>query len=148
MVDETVQAAKIAALADAVRRIREVLPSSAADLETDRTAREVVVLNLFVAIQEALSLATHWLADQGRVTPGAYRDTFVALAEQGVIDAELAQRLARAAGFRNLIAHQYGALDTERVFAIASSDLDDLLELCRALAAPTPADRSAPRKSE
>ena len=57
MVDETVQAAKTAAVLDAVRRIREVLPATPEELRDDRTAREVVTLNLFVAIQESLDLA-------------------------------------------------------------------------------------------
>lgn len=32
---------------------------------SDRTAREVVTLNLFLALQESIALATHWLADEG-----------------------------------------------------------------------------------
>ena len=47
MVDETVQAAKTAAVLDAVRRVREVLPDTPEELREDRTAREVVTLNLF-----------------------------------------------------------------------------------------------------
>jgi uncharacterized protein YutE (UPF0331/DUF86 family) len=134
VVDPAVQAAKTAAVTDAIRRIHEVLPASADALRSDRTAREIVILNLFVAIQECLSLATHWLADAGRAVPGSYAEVFQALADQGVIDRGLAGRLARAAGFRNLIAHQYGAIDTRRLFGVASSDLDDLLDFCRTLA--------------
>lgn len=133
MVDEAVKAAKIAAISDAVHRIRQVLPRSAADLVADRTTREIILLNLFVAIQECLSLATHHLADSGRSVPATYGEVFLALSEAGVIDRNLAQKLVAAAGFRNLIAHQYGAVDTARLYAIASNDLDDLLEFCRAL---------------
>lgn len=134
MVDPVVQAARIAAVRDAVARIREVLPRTAGAIAADRTAREVVVLNLFVAIQECLSLAAHWLADAGRVVPASYADVFRALADVHVIDHDLATRLIRAAGFRNLIAHQYGAVDAARLHAIASTDVADLLEFCRALA--------------
>src|SRR5438445_2130658 len=112
--DEAVQAAKIAAITDAVQRIREVLPASAEALRADRTAREIVILNLFVAVQECLALATHWPADAGWSVPASYGDVFLALAEHSVIDRELAQRLATAAGFRNLIAHQYGAIKADR----------------------------------
>lgn len=135
MVDERVRAAKVAAIRDAVHRIREVLPSTPADLEANRTSREIVVLNLFVAIQESISLANHWLADAGLTVPSTYGDVFLALAQNGLVSRELAQRLSRAAGFRNLVAHQYGAIDTARVFAIASHNVDDLLGLCRLIAA-------------
>jgi uncharacterized protein YutE (UPF0331/DUF86 family) len=43
-------------------------------------------------------------------------------------------RLAAASGLRNLIAHQYGALDLARIHEIASSSLEDLLDFCEALA--------------
>jgi uncharacterized protein YutE (UPF0331/DUF86 family) len=130
VVDAAVVAARVAAIRDAVARVRQVLPRDAAALEGDRTAREIVVLNLFVALQETVSLATHWLADAGRDVPGSYREIFLALAERGKVPRDLAERLASAAGFRNLVAHQYGVLDPVRVHAMASRELGDLLEFC------------------
>ena len=127
-------ARKVAAIRDATARIRDVLPESADALAADRTAREVVVLNLMVAVQEAIDLATHWVADAGWLVPEAYRDLFVALAEHGIIDADLAVRLAAAAGLRNLIAHRYGALDWRRIHEIASGELGDLEDFCAAVA--------------
>jgi len=100
----------------------------------DRTAREVVVLNLFVALQECLSLATHWLADDGRSVPESYRETFLDLSRHGVIEPELASRLAAASGLRNLVAHQYGAIDPGRIYEIASMEMEDLLSFCATLA--------------
>lgn len=134
MVDKTLVAAKTAAIRDAVRRIRETLPSDVEAFLEDRTAREVVTLNLFMAIQEAIALATHWLADAGWDVPQTQADVFSALCAHQVIDPDLSERLRSAAGLRNLIAHQYGVLDFRRIFAIASGDLDDLLALCRRLA--------------
>ena len=130
MVDEAVVAAKVAAIRDAVDRIRGVLPLEATAFEVDRTTREVVILNLFVALQETVSLATHWLADAGLDVPGSYREIFLALAERAKVPRDLAGRLASAAGFRNLVAHQYGVLDPARVHAIASKELGDLLDFC------------------
>lgn len=134
MVDEGLLAAKIAAVRDACARIRSVLPQEPGVFLADRTIREIVVLNLFVALQECLSLATHWLADAGLDVPPTYGDVFRRLAERGIIPPDLAARLAAASGFRNLVAHQYGALDWTRVFAIASQQLGDLLAFCDELA--------------
>ena len=134
MVDKAVLAKKIASVRDAVERIRAVLPASAEVFASDRTLREVVVLNLFVALQDCVSLAAHWLADQGVEVPAGYREMFLALANDGVLDPGLAQRLAAASGLRNLIAHQYGVLDSARIYEIASSNLDDLLKFCEVLA--------------
>lgn len=134
MVDKVILAAKVAAIRDATQRIRTVLPPTADAFLADRTSREVVTLNLFLALQESIALATHWLADEGWDVPQTHGQAFSALAERGVIDAELATRLRAAAGLRNLIAHRYAAIDFRRLFAIASEDLEDLERFCRQLA--------------
>lgn len=119
---------------DAVARVRAVLPQQVDDFRADRTAREVVVLNLLVAIQECIDLAAHWLADEGWDVAESYREIFLALAEHGVVDPVLAERLASAAGLRNLIVHRYGNVDWARVHQIGSGELDALLEFAAALA--------------
>lgn len=134
MVDSAVLARKLAAIRDAVGRVRDVLPDSVETFRSDRTAREVVTLNLFLALQESIALATHWLADAGWDVPHSYGEVFTVLADRGVLERELALRLRAAAGLRNLIAHQYGIVDVDRIFAIASNDLGDLLAFCQQLA--------------
>ena len=134
VVDSALLAAKIAAVRDATARVRAVLPASVEAFIADRTAREVVTLNIFVAIQACLDLAAHWLADAGWDMPGAYADVFTALARHAVIPHELATRLAADAAFRNLVAHQYGVLDWRRVYARATSDLGDFDTFCATLA--------------
>ena len=134
MVDKSVLAARLASVRDAVTRIRSVLPKDEAAFLADRTAREVVLLNLFVALQDILSLATHWLSDDGEVVPQSYRDVFRLFGERGVIPDDLAKRLASAAGLRNLVAHQYAVIDWQRIHEIASLHLGDLLLFCETLA--------------
>ena len=63
-----------------------------------------------------------------------YGDVFLALAEHEVIDRELARKLVAASGLRNLIAHQYGAIDADRLHAIDTGSLEDLLGFTRVLA--------------
>ena len=128
MVDSYVLARSLADVRDAVARIRAVLPADPASFERDRTAREVVVLNLFVALQNCLTVATHWLADAKLDVPAGYREALLALRDRGVLQADLAERLAAAAGLRNLIAHRYGVLDWRRVHDVASTRLADLLQ--------------------
>jgi uncharacterized protein YutE (UPF0331/DUF86 family) len=134
MVDRAILAEKIAAVRDAVARIREVLPPEPDAFLRDRTVREVVVLNLFVALQECMSLAAHWLSDAGLDVPQSYAQVFLGLGERGILPSDLAARLAVAAGLRNLLAHRYGVLDWTRIYEIASTQLDDLLLLCEVLA--------------
>ncbi len=134
MVDKILLAKKLAAIRDATLRVRSVLPNEREAFEHDRTVREVVVLNLFVALQGCLDVASHWVSDEGWDVPSSYRELFELLSTHGVIEPTLAQRLVAASGFRNLIAHQYGALDWRRVFDIARDGTADLDAFCAALA--------------
>jgi uncharacterized protein YutE (UPF0331/DUF86 family) len=138
VVDRALLAARVAAVRDAVSRIRSVLPPDPAAFEADRTVREVVILNLFVALQDVLSLATHWLSDEGTAVPQGYREVFLLMGERGSIPRDLTARLAAAAGLRNLVAHQYAVIDWRRIHEIASLHLDDLLLFCEELARKAP----------
>jgi uncharacterized protein YutE (UPF0331/DUF86 family) len=135
VVDRALVATKIAAVRDATARVQAVLPASIEAFLADRTAREVVTLNAFVAIQDCLDLAAHWIADAGWEMPETYGDVFAALARHAIIPQELAERLGAAAAFRNLVAHQYGVLDWRRVHTLATSHLADLDAFCALLAA-------------
>jgi uncharacterized protein YutE (UPF0331/DUF86 family) len=79
--------------------------------------------------------------------PGTYGDVFAALAEHAVIARELADRLAAAAAFRHLVAHQYGALDWHRVHGLATSNLGDLEVFCATLAGQALSQISALRRT-
>ncbi len=50
-----------------------------------------------------------------------------------MIGAPLAQRLVRASGFRNVVAHAYAALDMARVFRAATEGPPDLRAFLAAL---------------
>ena len=138
VVDRGGAPARLAAIRDAVERVREVRPPTLEAFLADRTAREVVTLNVFRAIQEAIAVATHWVSDEGWVVPQSHGEVFAALGDKSVIDRALADRLRAAAGLRNLIAHQYGVIDFERLYGIASSDIDDLLLFCQQIATRAP----------
>ncbi|MEO6222949.1 MAG: HepT-like ribonuclease domain-containing protein [Vicinamibacterales bacterium] len=130
MVDNAVLARKVAAIRDAVKRLQDMLPPTVEEFISDRTAREVVTFNLFLALQDAITLAAHWLADEGVEVPESYGGLFASLGSAGVLEAALAERLRAAVGLRNLVAHQYGVLDFSRVFHIARDNAQDLLAFC------------------
>jgi uncharacterized protein YutE (UPF0331/DUF86 family) len=58
---------------------------------------------------------------------------FYMLEENGYINTALAEKMVKAVGFRNLIVHEYGRIELEKVFAIAQKDIDDLNEYLRAI---------------
>jgi uncharacterized protein YutE (UPF0331/DUF86 family) len=85
------------------------------ELLADVKDRDLATFYLFLAIQECIDLATHWVADAGWETPEDAASMFDVLADRRVLDREAAARLRGAVGLRNRIAHGYGALDHGRV---------------------------------
>ncbi|MCK6527339.1 DUF86 domain-containing protein [Myxococcota bacterium] len=87
-----------------------------------------------VAIQSAIDAAAQVVVAEGWPVGGTYGDVFRTLADRGVLDRDLASRLSRAAGLRNVIVHDYLDLDDRRVHSGLARGTADLRALARALA--------------
>jgi uncharacterized protein YutE (UPF0331/DUF86 family) len=125
-IDQELLAERSATVLRHLERVADHLPADPAGLEPLSAAADTVVLHLWQAVQVTIDLAVSSCVRLGMGSPPTYGDAFRLLAEGGVIGPDLAGRLARAAGFRNLIVHAYGRLDLRRVHAIASGGPADL----------------------
>jgi uncharacterized protein YutE (UPF0331/DUF86 family) len=114
-------------------RVATHLPADPADLTQQSGATDTVVLHLWQAVQVVIDLAVSTCVRLGLGSPPTYGDAFRKLAAADVLDADLAARLAAAAGFRNLVVHAYADLDLRRVHAIATSGPSDLRSFLAAL---------------
>jgi uncharacterized protein YutE (UPF0331/DUF86 family) len=80
---------------------------------------------LQVAIQAAIDIGNHLLADLDLGTAKDYKDIFRILSEHRIIPNRLASRLSSMTGLRNVLVHDYLEVDLGIVFAILKSDLPD-----------------------
>jgi len=67
-------------------------------------------------IEAALDINAHVLAGIGAGPPDDYYASFIRMGENQVLEPELANELAPAAGLRNRLVHQYDDLDDALVF--------------------------------
>jgi uncharacterized protein YutE (UPF0331/DUF86 family) len=79
---------------------------------------------LQLAIQSCIDIGAHLISELGLQAPSDYRGVFASLSSAG-LDAQLAERLAQAAGMRNILVHGYLDIDDEAVWD-ALARLDDL----------------------
>lgn len=100
----------------------------------DPQRRDLALFYLFLAIQECIDLAAHWVADAGWSEPDDAASAFDVLAERAAIERETATRLRAAAGLRNRIAHGYAMLDYERVHREAQEGIPALRAFLAAIA--------------
>lgn len=116
---------KLEALRHCLGRVRERRPANAGLLAADEDLQDVMVLNLSRAVQLCVDIAAHRVAASKEPVPATMGETFTRLAASGAIDAELAGRLRRAVGFRNIAVHNYEVIDWDIVFALTRDSLAD-----------------------
>jgi len=114
-------------------RVAHRLPADVSGLRPATDASDAVILHLWQAIQVVIDLALAACLHQNLGAPPSYADAFHRLAGAGVLAEALADRLGRAAGFRNVVAHGYDQLDMARVFRAAREGPDDLRAFLAAL---------------
>lgn len=100
-------------------------------LTTNRMLRAAVERWLQISIESCLDIANHVIAARAWTPPSTGREAFLILAAHNELDPELARKLGRAVGLRNLLVHDYASIDLEQLASIVAHDLDDLRAFAR-----------------
>jgi uncharacterized protein YutE (UPF0331/DUF86 family) len=130
-----VGAQKIASLQRCVSRAREAYGAAGAEIRTNYNLQDAAILNVIRACDTAIDLANMAIRKRHLGIPNESRDSFAILVREGLIAAELGDRLKRMVGFRNLAVHQYRALDLDILDAVIRKNLDDILAFAQAIGA-------------
>jgi uncharacterized protein YutE (UPF0331/DUF86 family) len=112
-------------LSERLARLAPLSIRPLADFHADPYLRDVVERNLEVAAQCCLDICHRIITLEGAPKPRDYRDAILRMGELGVLPADLTERLAPLAGFRNILVHEYLAVDWDEVYGNLV-DLDDL----------------------
>lgn len=135
MVRAEVAGQKIARAEAWLRDVEELLAATPETLLEDARRADLAAFYLFLAIQEAIDLAAHWIADAGWPPADDVGSTFDVLADRGGITPELASGMRAIVRVRNRIAHGYASVDHQRIRAEAPAGIATLRELFAAVAA-------------
>jgi len=103
---------------------------TAIELEQDLDLAWAVEHGLQLSIQVVLDIGTHILAEEGIIVD-EYGDVFSELTKLRVLPGEFARDIVGMAGLRNILVHEYGKVDMERVAAILQNRLDDFRQFAR-----------------
>ena len=122
----------------AMRRLLDELDRIGA-VDVDRFARDFstqLVVERIVSqlVDLAAGINTHVLTTETGESPPDVRRSFTAVADTGLIDHDLADRLAPSAGLRNVLVHAYVDLDIERLVAAVPLAAEQYAEYVRQVA--------------
>ena len=126
MVDTEIFSRRLDALESYLDRLRSLGEAEEPAYLANPGIHDLAARYLHLAVEAAIDVANHWIADQGLRTPDSNRDTFTVLEEAGEFDAALAERMRGWAGFRNVLVHDYISIDHRIAYAAIRDELDDL----------------------
>ncbi|MCP9468415.1 MAG: DUF86 domain-containing protein [Nitrospira sp.] len=116
---------KAASIERCLRRIEQEYAGAEQNLIGNQTKQDAIVLNLQRACETAIDLAMYVVSRRKLGVPQDSRDAFSLLHAAGILPEDLAARMQRMVGFRNVAIHEYTRLNLEIVQAIITKQLDD-----------------------
>ncbi len=111
-----------------IRQIRlyYAMPSKL-PFEKDNLKQDAIAINLQRAAEQTIDLANHVIRKSKLGLPKESRESFEILAKENIIPSDLSSRLKGMVGFRNIMVHEYQALDIRVMIDIIEDRLDDLI---------------------
>ena len=98
-----------------------------------RVDQAVVERMLERMIGRMIDVKYHLITECGHPPPSDYHASFLKLAELGIVDHEFARRIARCAGLRNRLVHEYEEIDPRKVFESLQAARDDIVTYVRSV---------------
>ncbi len=121
---------KLQLIAEDLGRLLPFRDLSVDELLRDPIRQAAVERLLERIVTRAIDVNEHLIAElatgqEEKITRLTYRDTFLKLADLGVYPREFAESIARSAGLRNLLVHEYNTIDYTQVYNSIRSCLED-----------------------
>ena len=127
-IDKKVIGEKLLSLNRCLERVKLHTPANVEALQSDFDTQDIICLNIQRAVQISVDIAAHILAEQLHEQTPTMAETFLALSRHGLLDSQLASRLAKAVGFRNIAVHEYNTLYMNILYSIITHEINCFYE--------------------
>ncbi len=95
------------------------------EIEKDAIKRGAIERYLQLAIESCIDIAELIISDQRLPTPLTSKETIEILGKEKIIDEEFSKRFSKAAGFRNILIHDYLKIDYKELLRNLKENLED-----------------------
>jgi uncharacterized protein YutE (UPF0331/DUF86 family) len=90
------------------------------------TKQDSIILNIQRLSEAAIDIAMHIVAELDLGVPQNSREAFQFLAENNLIEEDLAEKLKAMVGFRNIAVHEYQKLNLKIVESIIENEIEKI----------------------
>lgn len=122
---------KAATIERCVSRVRDEYQKAGNNFDNDYSRQDAAILNIQRACEAAIDAGQYIVRRDKLGIPQSSRDVFTLLAQDGIIDQNLAQNMQRMVGFRNISVHDYQAILLPIVISIINQHLDEFLQFSK-----------------
>jgi uncharacterized protein YutE (UPF0331/DUF86 family) len=133
LVDEAVVRARLGTLRQNTRRLQSVIGAGRPQFVQDENLFLKGERCLQLCIQAILDIGTHVVAAETLERPAGYEDVVPALGRAGILQSGLVDRLVGIAGLRNILVHDYLAIDLGLLYDNVERGLRDFAEFATAI---------------
>ena len=124
----TVIETKISHIQKYLRQLERYKQFSEQEIASDPDRKGALERYLYLATQATIDLGEAIIAFKNFRRPGTYTEVFYILTEADFISRELSEKLVNMAKFRNVVAHDYEAVDFAIVYDALKNRLNDIKE--------------------
>lgn len=124
---------KAATIERCVNRARDEYQKDPLTFAADFTRQDAAILNIQRACEAALDMGQHLIRKHKLGIPQSSRDVFALLATANFLPAELAEKMKKMVGFRNIAVHEYQRLQLAVTEHVITQRLDDFNQYCQLL---------------
>ncbi len=115
MLDKEFVRRKIALIQDDLRHLIQYEDLTIEKISEDFVSQAVIERVLERLIGRAIDINQHIIAEKGGTLQNVttYHDTFMRLVDLGIYPREFAEQIAKSAGLRNVLVHEYNTINPE-----------------------------------
>jgi len=133
LVDKEIISTRLSKLRESLRQLKDIAARPRDEYLGSSTDKALAEHFLRLSLESMLDIGNHIVSDEGFRKPLQLREIPLILAENRVIERELADKLARSVGLRNRLVHAYTDIDHEIIYGLLKDDLDDLEDYVQAV---------------
>jgi len=133
MLNETLIRNKIELIHQDLGRLKEFAHLTFDEVAKDWMTHSIVENLLMKIIGRGIDINQHFISEIVSVkiaAPLDYEETFLKLGELKVLPEKFAQKIAKSAGFRNVLVHQYNNIDEQIFYKSVGEAVEQYTKYC------------------
>ena len=123
MIDQTILNTRISRIRKLLSRLQTIVDMNSSEFEQDLDSQLITERGLQVIAQAILDIGNHLIAHHGWGKPESYRQVITILAQNKIIPQKYQTELEGLASLRNILVHDYLAIDPNLLYQDLQSGL-------------------------